>query len=161
VLGQNSILRRVEPNTTYEEVKVRAVRLDDYFSTAPECCLWIDVEGSTGKVISGGAKLLERTQALMVEVEDRAIWQGQWLSGQVLEFLYDLGLTPVARDFEWWPNGYNVVCLRNSLMSRAELRLAVEKFQISCGQRPQLEEPKPPSRIDRIKLVAARLARRS
>jgi FkbM family methyltransferase len=120
VVGRNSLMKRTAPNTLYEEVEVLAVRLDDYFPTAAaeNCCLWIDVEGSSGKVIASGKRLLGQTQVLMIEVEDRPGWQGQWLATQVLEFLYPLGLVPIARDFEWWPDNYNVVCVREDLMER-------------------------------------------
>ena len=50
----------------------------------------------------------------MIEVEDQPVWQNQWLVGQVVEFLYQLGLVPVARDFEWWPDNYNRLYTRSA-----------------------------------------------
>jgi FkbM family methyltransferase len=146
VVGRNSLMKRTAPNTLYEEVKVRAVRLDDYFpaAVAENCCLWIDVEGSSGKVIAGGKRLLGQTQVLMIEVEDRPVWQGQWLATQVLEFLYPLGLVPIARDFEWWPDNYNVVCVREDLIERPDLRLAIDEFYSSIGRRLRQSVQKKP-----------------
>jgi FkbM family methyltransferase len=136
VIGQNSLLKRVDSNTVYDEIKVRAVRLDDFFSSSAseDCCVWIDVEGYTGKVISGGQRVLGQTQLLMIEVEDQPLWQDQLLAGEALESLYNLGLVPVARDFEWWPDNYNVVCVRNNLLGRGDIRLAIARFYSSAGQ---------------------------
>jgi FkbM family methyltransferase len=149
VTGQNSLLKRVNPNTVYEEIKVRAVRLDDFFpaSASEGCCVWIDVEGYTGKVILGGQRVLGQTQLLMIEVEDRPLWQDQWLAGEVLEFLYNLGLVPGARDFEWWPDNYNVVCVRHNLLVRGDVRLALDRFYSSAGQRSRMQELMPLSRL--------------
>jgi FkbM family methyltransferase len=142
VVGQNSLLKRITPNTVYDEIKVRAVRLDDFFpaSASEGCCVWIDVEGSTGKVISGGLRLLGQAQLLMIEVEDHTLWQGQWLAGDVLEFLYTLGLIPVARDFEWWPYNYNVLCVRHNLLVRGDVRLALDRFYSSAGEKMRIEK---------------------
>jgi FkbM family methyltransferase len=130
VIGQNSLFKRTAPNTEYEELKVQAVRLDDYFSPAKaeNCCLWIDVEGSTGNVLTGGRRLLSQTQLLMIEVEDQPLWRDQWLVGQVVEFLYPLGLVPIARDFEWLPSNYNIVCVRDRLLDRPDFRSAIDRF---------------------------------
>ena len=141
VIGQNSLLKRVNPNTVYDEIKVRAVRLDDFFSPSASegCCVWIDVEGYTGKVISGGQRVLSQTQLLMIEVEDRPLWQDQWLAGAVLESLYALGLVPVARDFEWWPDNYNVVCVRHNLLERGDIRFELDRFYSGAGQRLRMQ----------------------
>lgn len=141
VNGQNSLFRRTAPNTEYEEMKVQAVRLDDYFSPAEaeNCCLWIDVEGSTGKVIAGAARLLGQTQLLMIEVEDQPLWRDQWLVRHVLEFLYPLGLIPIARDFEWLPSNYNIVCVRDRLLERPDFRSAIDRFYSSAA----LKNPEP------------------
>ena len=48
--------------------------------------IWIDVEGSTGNVLTGGRRLLGQTQVLMIEVEDRPLWQrpvARWTSARV------------------------------------------------------------------------------
>ena len=147
VIGRNSLLKRAEPNTVYEEVKVQAVRLDDYFSpaAATNCCVLIDVEGGAGKVIAGGKRLLSQTQLLMIEVEDRPLWEDQMLATQVLETLYPLGLVPVARDFEWWPNNYNIVCVREPLLVRPDVRLAIDHF-FSNACRPTLTSKDDPKR---------------
>jgi FkbM family methyltransferase len=148
VIGRNSLLKRTEPNTVYEEVQVRAVRLDDYFPPdgANNCCVWIDVEGGTGKVIAGGKRLLGQTQVPMIEVEDRPLWEDQWLATQVLEVLYPLGLVPVARDFEWWPDNYNIVCLRESLLVRPDIRLAIDQFYSNAGRSTLKPKPEPKRR---------------
>jgi FkbM family methyltransferase len=101
VIGQNSLLKRVNPNTVYDEIKVRAVRLDDFFSSSASegCCAWIDVEGYTGKVISGGQRVLGQTQLLMIEVEDRPVWQDPRLSPSLTRGANAIGCVIHRADF--------------------------------------------------------------
>jgi FkbM family methyltransferase len=128
--GLSSLLKRASVDTVYDEVEVSAVTLDNFFpaSTSQGCCVWIDVEGASGKVISGGQRLLGQTQLLMIEVEDRVVWHEQWLAGDVLKFLSAVKLVPVARDFQWWPDNYNIVCVRQDLLDRTEIRFAIDRF---------------------------------
>ncbi len=149
VIGQNSLLKRTAPNTIYEEAKVQVVRLDDYFAPdeTEHCCLWVDVEGSTGRVLSGAERVLGQVQFVMVEVEDSPLWEDQWLSGRVLEFLSRFGLVPVARDFEWWPPQYNVVCIRDRLLMRPDLRSIIELFysSLATARSPSVAPAPPPA----------------
>lgn len=149
VIGRNSLLKRSGTDTEYEEIKVKAVRLDDYFSpaAAEKCCIWIDVEGSTGQVITGGHRLLGQAQVLMIEVEDQPVWQNQWLVGQVVEFLYQLGLVPVTRDFEWWPDNYNIVCIRDRLLDRPDIRIALDRFHSSISRKEPVPAGSPSGRL--------------
>ncbi len=170
VTGQNSLLRRNAPNTIYEELSVRAVRLDDHFSPAETegCCLWVDVEGSTGQVLAGAERLLSQALLLMIELEDSPIWKDQWLAGQVLDFLYPLGLVPIARDFEWWPGNYNVICVRDRLLARADFRHAIDLFYSSSAKgrtlstgkkRPPAPSRSPPKKRPLWRRVRSRIGR--
>jgi FkbM family methyltransferase len=128
--GLSSLLKRASADTVYDEVEVSAVTLDDFFpaSVSQGCCVWIDVEGASGKVISGGQRLLGQAHLLMIEVEDRVVWHEQWLADDVLKFLSAVKLIPVARDFQWWPDNYNIICVRSDLLDEWESRLAIERF---------------------------------
>ncbi|MEM5515315.1 FkbM family methyltransferase [Henriciella sp. AS95] len=83
-----------------DKVQVDCVRLDDDVLPSPEdvIALWVDVEGATSQVFGAAKKTLERTAALLVEVESRPIWEGQWLAADVDAFLRSCGFVALARD---------------------------------------------------------------
>ena len=154
----NSLLKRASADIMYDETEVRAVTLDDFFppSTSEGCCVWIDVEGASGKVISGGQRLLSRTQLLMIEVENRVVWHDQWLVDDVLKFLSASKLVSVARDFQWWPDNYNIVCVRDELLDRADIRLLIDRFYSAANDK--WRKPKEKASGGRL-LKASRKAR--
>lgn len=113
--GRSSIFERSDANLTFESVTVPATTLDHFFTPKPSTSvLWIDVEGAAGLVLSGGAELLKTTDMVFMEVEDRALWDGQWLTRDVTRFFSRYGLIPIARDFES-PSRvqYNMLFIKN------------------------------------------------
>ena len=53
----------------------------------------------------------------MVEVEEQPFWGSEhWLRRQVVSYLFDLGLVPVARDFEYRYQ-YNILFVRAELLA--------------------------------------------
>lgn len=125
--GQNSLLKRAGNSTTYEEVTVPCVRLDSQFPDAPRNTIWIDVEGATSGVIEGGQSLLRKTQAAIVEMSDKQHWKGEWLSTKVITELYNIGLIPVARDFEY-TSQYNVVFVHKDILHNPLVRHELTYF---------------------------------
>jgi FkbM family methyltransferase len=121
--GQASLLRRdSERDRGFVTVKVPATTLDHHFRDDDfgRAGLWMDVEGAAGPVLHGGQSTLDRTAVAIVEVEDRPMWGDQaWLRPQVLSFLYDRGLVPVARDFQSRYQ-YNIVLVRADLIDSVE-----------------------------------------
>lgn len=130
--GQASLLRREDQalGGGFVDVEVEATTLDDYFRDCEfaRAAAWIDVEGAARMVLSGGSDVLDRTALLLIEVEDRRYWgEGQWLRPEVLSFLYDRGLVPVARDYQS-RYLYNIVLVRADLLDdvdRARWALAL------------------------------------
>ncbi|MFE4336709.1 FkbM family methyltransferase [Streptomyces sp. NPDC056831] len=113
VEGYNSLLRRVGGDwlgdVEYEEVTVAATTLDLEFADRPgPFALWLDVEGATEQVLTGGREFLDRCDLLKVEVEETPFWQDQWLAEDVVAELREHGLEPVARDTQT-EEQYNVV----------------------------------------------------
>lgn len=101
VRGNNSLLKRMEQQSIYEEVVVEGVTFDSFFSGVNEpAAVWMDVEGASHLVLAGGATFLTRVHVLMIEVEEHRFWREQWLARDVTRFLATVGLVPVARDFE-------------------------------------------------------------
>ena len=80
---------------------VPATRLDtavEELSPQPRSIgLWIDVEGSAFEVLEGAAMISDRVTCIHVEVESRALWQGQRLCPDVMALLARRGFRPVAR----------------------------------------------------------------
>lgn len=132
--GHHSILKRADVETERTEVSVRATTLDAFFAddTYQTCCIWMDVEGAVGLVLSGAARTLERTAFLMVEVEDRPLWQGQWLCPQVASFLHDAGFIAVARDFQSRYQ-YNLVFVRDTFLNHDRVCNALAYFYSGIG----------------------------
>jgi FkbM family methyltransferase len=105
VKGNDSLLQRNVGNVDYEQVVVPAITANRFFG-APRFAdsrisMWIDVEGAAGQVLQGATEVFDRTQSLLIEVEDIQFWTDQWLSKSVDAFLEARGFVPIARDFEY------------------------------------------------------------
>lgn len=83
-----------------EKVTVPCVRLDDDVKPQPDdrIALWVDVEGATSQVFGAATQTLAHTALVLVEVESRPIWEGQWLASDVNKFMESQGFVPIARD---------------------------------------------------------------
>ncbi|WP_153503801.1 FkbM family methyltransferase [Cumulibacter manganitolerans] len=129
VTGNSSLLLRTAEDTTYEKVAVPATSLDAFFAdelTVPTCA-WVDVEGASGAVLGGGAGFFRSCTVVKIEVEEKPIWRGQWLSLDVLEHFLAEGFQPIARDIEY-ENQFNVVFARNDF-ARDPRVLAAAEYQ--------------------------------
>jgi FkbM family methyltransferase len=129
-MTKRSSLRVLTQPATYDTVQVRAVSLDTFFPPPVlPCSLWIDVEGATREVLTGGSRVLGAAECLLVEVETVPVWHGQWLASDVKEFLAKLGLGPVARDFER-KRQHNVIFLRNAEIYRSTIEAGLQSSLI-------------------------------
>lgn len=101
------------------EVTVPSVRLDDFVTLAAgeRAVAWIDVEGASGVVLEGSSRVLDRVDAVHIEVERTTTWEGQWLDTDVAVFLKQHGLVPVARDLAR-SFQHNVVFARSHLVEQ-------------------------------------------
>ncbi|MGH3347163.1 MAG: FkbM family methyltransferase [Nocardioides sp.] len=98
-------------------VTVPSVRLDDHVELGADdrAVAWIDVEGANDAVLRSGPGLLDRLDAVHIEVEGSPTWEGQWLDTDVAHHLAGHGLVPVARDLQK-PYQYNVIYVRSALV---------------------------------------------
>jgi hypothetical protein len=115
-LGDNSIMRRaVHRPADLEEVTVEGVSLEAFMARegleGATFSAWIDVEGANRSVLSGMASRMSQAQAIMIEVEEGEIWEGQWLAGDVCAFMDAHGMAPRARDFNY-ASQFNIVFVR-------------------------------------------------
>lgn len=85
-----------------ESFEVDSVRLDDDIDLQPDdrLALWVDVEGACETVLGNVTDALDRTVAIMIEVESAPLWEGQWLDTDVFTFLSSKGFVPIARDIQ-------------------------------------------------------------
>lgn len=117
--GNNSLLKRQSSGDGYEAVTVPSCRLHSFLAAngleRRTFSAWIDVEGALGKVTAGFGPALQSCLSLIIEVEEKRIWEDQMLAFDVMRFLDREGLVPVARDFEY-PHQYNMVYLRKDVM---------------------------------------------
>ncbi|HSV37884.1 MAG TPA: FkbM family methyltransferase [Nocardioidaceae bacterium] len=127
-----------------ETVDVKSVRVDDFVSVGPDdrIVAWIDVEGASDQVLAGASKVLAATSAVFIEVERKAMWEGQWLDLDVARYFEGLGKVPVIRDIER-PHQYNVVFLdeqtaADELASRRVARVLLPKRAEPAKQRRRL-----------------------
>jgi FkbM family methyltransferase len=136
--GHGSLMERSgDYGYDFESVTVAATTLDDFFADSDHerCALWVDVEGAAASVLGGGRHLLERAQVVMIELEDREFWEGAWRAPQVMRFLMDRGLVPIARDFEF-KHQYNVVFVRDELLTDHLVRLRLTQH-LSAARFPE------------------------
>jgi FkbM family methyltransferase len=119
--GSNS-LRTKPGDFEYEDATVDQLTVDDYVARAGivglPTAMWVDVEGCAFEALSGASRTLKQTEALLVEVEDRPIWNGQKLSSNVMGLLLEADFIPVARDFEF-PGQHNVLFLSPDAYARS------------------------------------------
>jgi len=122
VTGNSSLLRRQSADTEYEELTVDGVTLDGFFGIDAQepVCLWIDVEGASGHVLRGATALLRRTELVLIEVEEKLMWEGQWRSIDVIEFFLDAGFIPLTRDAEY-DQQYNIIFVREDVYERPDV----------------------------------------
>ncbi len=145
-------------------VEVEGVRLDDIAAATDDdrIVAWIDVEGALEMVLSGSEETLRRASVVYVEVENIAMWEGQWLDVDVAQWFGERGLVPVLRDFHR-PQQYNLLFVSEELAAdpRTARMLAKVYKPVRPKQEPRPQrEPMPPavptSRRSRLEGVVAR-----
>lgn len=127
----NSLLRRTDPQFTYESIPVPSTRLDSFLQRngleGQNFSAWVDVEGAFGAVSAGFGTALRSCLSLLVEVEDQAFWQNQMLARDVMRYLQGQGLVPVARDFEG-QHQYNLLYLRPDMLDLPAVRAELAEY---------------------------------
>lgn len=129
--GQGSMLVRPDHDPGYQTVVVDATSLDAEFADDERIstALWIDVEGASSEVLRGGHRVLEATDVVHIEVEERVAWEGQeWLHLDVVEYLGRAGLIPVARDLQSRYQ-FNVVFASRRLLTQPETAQLLRRWR--------------------------------
>lgn len=127
-------LRKRLGDVEYEETVCKSTTVDQICKQenwiAP-CAMWIDVEGAVGEVLFGAHQSLNKTvKLILAEVETIANWEGQWVVGDVRNYLQSQGFIPLCRDREtpWQFNEMYIrkECLDNTVLSM--LRTYIENL---------------------------------
>lgn len=128
-VNQMSSLLSNKDASEIEDVRVPSVRLDqDLALTADDrTVMWIDVEGALGRVLPHTTEVLKRTVLVNVEVESRAIWDGQWLDDDVASFMADQGFVFIARDAQA-AYQYNCIFAHEALFDFDAARPVLRRF---------------------------------
>lgn len=135
VAGDNSLLARVDDSVEYEDMTVRTTSLDSHFGgdNFQSCCMWVDVEGAVKPVFQGAIATLKKTNFILVEVEDRVVWEGQWLRKDLASFLYGHGFVPIARDFQSRYQ-YNILYVKDEMIDLDFFRHALAFYHSRMRQ---------------------------
>jgi FkbM family methyltransferase len=106
----------------HETVEVESVRVDDLVDVGEHdrVVAWVDVEGGSDAVLTGGRDVLARADAVFIEVESVEVWTGQWLDVDVARFLRSIGKVPAVRDIQR-PHQYNVAFVSQDLTRRDDV----------------------------------------
>ncbi|HET7430236.1 MAG TPA: FkbM family methyltransferase [Nocardioides sp.] len=121
-----------------ESVEVTSVRVDDLLTLTDDDRLvaWIDVEGASDQVLTGGREVLRRAAAVYIEVESVDLWPGQWLDADVAAYLHELGKVPAIRDVQR-ARQYNVVFLDAALAARPEVGARAARVLARRGRKAE------------------------
>ena len=122
-------------------VSVPSVRLDDHVALGEgdRVVAWIDVEGANETVLGSGRRILDRTDAVYIEVEHETTWHGQWLDSDVALCLREHGLVPLARDLKR-THQHNVLFVRSSLACDPAVTRQAAATATRRRQRPPQDE---------------------
>lgn len=112
LMGESSsILKRNSYSDFNHLVSVESAKLDTLFPKKPTNILWIDVEGANREVLMGGVKLLCDTEAIFIELEHIQIWENQWTSRNVHQFLIANGFSLILINLRG-PHQSNAIYLK-------------------------------------------------
>ena len=130
----SSLHKRRDSKEAYEKVRVKAATLDQIYAKERQgsWAAWIDVEGSQAQVLLGGRNALREALVIIIEVEDRVVWEGQWLTWDVDAYLTNLGFTAVARDFQA-NHQYNVLYWKTDLLHQPMPRRLLTEYYSELG----------------------------
>jgi FkbM family methyltransferase len=133
--GLSSLL--IPSDSLKEIVRVPSVRIDEFLMERPEISgkigLWIDVEGAAYDVLAGMEGIFQRVAIIHVEVEKKAMFQGQKLAADVDSLLSKRGFKPVTSEF--WLNDTqgNVLYVNSQPAGPLPGELAVCKMRASAA----------------------------
>jgi len=123
----NSISPRNKKGVVYKQVIVCCTSLDYYFRNqcVNECSLWIDVEGHGLECLQGANQILDNSNFIKIEVEDKQYWKNQALSTDIINLLANKNFIPVIRDYQS-PLQYNILFARKDITKTEIFRKCYE-----------------------------------
>ena len=127
--GRGSMLARNRSTIETRPFEVSSCRLDGFFTpdSFGRCAIWMDVEGASKQVLKGAEAILHKVGVVFIEVEEREVWEGQWLAQEVSAFLDGHGLAAIGRDFQS-SHQHNVVYVRRSALADDRLAFLLSRL---------------------------------
>ena len=114
--GLNSIKNRIG-SPILQEYSVQASTLDSLVAelglTFNSAALWIDCEGANKEVLLGAVNTLAKCSSVFIETEDKAFWEDQWLTKDVVAFLDKQGFTQFASE-DVYTDQKNIIFIRRN-----------------------------------------------
>ncbi len=122
IIPNNSLHKRKEENIQYQQIRISSETLENFALSEKidkeSNSMWIDVEGSNKEVLKGASNILEFSELIYIEVEDKKFWENQWLSEDVIKFMKNYDLIPIAKDFEDFLGQYNLIFIKEELLNK-------------------------------------------
>jgi len=122
IIPNNSLHKRKEENIQYQQIRISSETLENFALSEKidkeSNSMWIDVEGSNKEVLNGASNILEFSELIYIEVEDKKFWENQWLSEDVIKFMKNYDLIPIAKDFEDFLGQYNLIFIKEELLNK-------------------------------------------
>ncbi len=131
VVGNNSLLKRSNPDVIYTEIEIESITLNAFFKKnnleGKNVVLWVDVEGATREVLSESEELLKYVSLIFIEVEEIMFWKEQWLEKDVDIFLKKQNFVPLARDREY-NKQYNKIYVKDNYYEKCRSLLSMKEL---------------------------------
>ena len=109
IKGNNSVLKKYNPDIKYDSVTVSCDTVDNlHYNDTDTYAIWLDAEGHAFEILESAERVLKQTKVLLVEVESHKYWIDQKLDVDIIDMLQDLGFTIVNRD-QQYPKQYNIL----------------------------------------------------
>lgn len=123
----NSITPRNKKGLVYEQVNIECTKLDTYFKDKnfSNISMWIDLEGHGYECLQGASNLLENTNIIKIEVEDKQYWKDQKLSTDIIDFLGTKHFVPVLRDYQSTMQ-YNILFVKDYIVTTQRFKECYE-----------------------------------
>ena len=138
--GSNGIIQRdynvKDPNNSTENscadiYQVETTKLDSFLENKNLVqntkCMWIDVEGSSKKVLTGAEKSLKNTFSILIETEECPYWKDQWLRKDVENYLKSQKFYPIARDFDS-NESYDIIFIKENILEKIIVQNAIKNY---------------------------------
>lgn len=107
--GNNSVLKKYNPDIKYDSITVQCDTVDNlHYEENSTYVIWLDAEGHAFEILESAKRVLSQTNLVLVEVESYKYWVDQKLDKDIIELMQSHEFTIVNRD-QQYPKQYNIL----------------------------------------------------